>query len=144
MTDISLIAQTFLSGFFDIDGRGTIESVVSRNVRVTGVEGLDIRGRVELLRFHNMVWCQVDLLKAEPVVVLRDPPWISYLCDLSLREGRSGIAARDRFQITMRIEGGRIVEIVAFVNFLALFETIGRLPPRTLDRCLAGEVMRAV
>lgn len=144
MTDIGILAQALLSGFCDIGGRAAIESLVSRDIRVSGVEGLDIHGSAELLRFHNMVWCQLDALSAEPALVLRDPPWVSLVCLLTLRERRSGLGTTDRLQVTMRIDRGRVAEVIAFVDFLALFEAIGRLPPRILDRCLTGEVMRAL
>ncbi|SFE80596.1 nuclear transport factor 2 family protein [Roseivivax sediminis] len=139
MNELERLARHYIYQVWEQGDGAAAKWFLSPEIRIVGVQALEVNGLSDFRSFHSMIWSQIDHLHFDTRLALADPPWVSHAGTITLRERRTGTRLTERCHCLNRFDGKRIVETEVFIDFLAIFEKVGRLPPRVFDRCLAGE-----
>lgn len=91
-----------------------------------------------------MVTRQFENIQIDEMLGLEQGDWIALVFRFRATDTVNGRNVSSRAHLMARFRGDRICEAMNFLDFLTLFEQSGRLPPRTRDMCLLGNVMRLV
>lgn len=132
------LARNFLKRVWEDEDSNAIYEVFTGATTVQGLEEVAQVGPEEFHAFQRMMTAQFSDIRHTILQTVEEGEWLSLLCDISAvyREGEMPVATRT--QIMLRIVNGRIVEAHNQIDLVSIFESIGRLPPRTLDLCLVG------
>ena len=76
------------------------------------------------------------------IKAIEDGPWIALMLEMEGADSASRRSVKMRWQTFMRIENGQIIENHPSVNFIALFEQLGQLPPNSFELMLAGTELK--
>jgi ketosteroid isomerase-like protein len=142
VTEQEKLVRDFIDIVLIRENRAAAEDYFATDAQIVGLEGVAHSSRFEFLRFLSMIQSQFAFVRFEIMQAICDGTWVSLMGQLVVTERGSTRTSDERFQSSVRIEDGRIVEAHFFTDFINFFESMGRLPPRTLDRCLTGERLR--
>ncbi|KMK67945.1 ester cyclase [Puniceibacterium sp. IMCC21224] len=117
----------------DIDAA---HEMMAADAVTSGLEAETLEGPSDYLRYHRMIARQFDNIAYRTLQAVENDNWVAIMGEMSGVEIRSGRRVCVRLHYMMRFEDDLITEISSLVDFLSLFEQVGRLPPRTLDLCL--------
>lgn len=136
MSDLITALETFLDTVWVRGETDDIADLMHDDAVVCGLEDTPLDGMGDYLRFHRMVQSQFCDFRFDQIQTVEAGTWVAMLSTISLRDSASGVAAHTRIQMTVRFHDGKLAEIHILIDYLALFEQLGRLPDRTLDLCL--------
>lgn len=119
-----------------------ISELMAEDASMQGHQEIPLRGADEFRQFHKLMLSQLAEIRIEVVQSIEQGDWIAATVSASAAGRERGAKVSARSQVMFRIVDGRVVEGQILFDFIALFEQLGRLPPRTLDRCLLGDVSR--
>lgn len=116
-----------------------VQELMAPGAVVNGLEATTLQGPEDFIRFHKMVARQFDNMSFRTLRAVQDGVWVAAMGEISGTEKRTGLRAVARVHYMVRYEDGLIAEVDNLVDFLGLFEQLGRLPQRTLDLCLTDQ-----
>jgi len=136
MSSLTAFLDRFLTRVWVEGDARAIPEMMAPDAAIHGLEEMGQEGAREFLRFHTMICRQFDRISIDPLQGLEQGDWVSQVMQVSATELRSGKRISFVAHVTCEVRGGKVTKGYNTVDFLSLFEQLGRLPPRTLDHCL--------
>ncbi|SEO30346.1 SnoaL-like polyketide cyclase [Salinihabitans flavidus] len=136
--------ETILKSFWCDGDTTSVERNYHPDAFVAGLEAEAFASLEDLIAFQRMLVAQLGERSLTIWQSVEDGHTIALQGEFTAVERRTGRPVRVAFQLMARIEEGLIVESHSLVDFLAAFEQLGRLPPRTLDLCLTDNAFAPV
>lgn len=135
------LAQDFLKRVWEDGDADAIYEMFTGDTSVHGLEEMQQVGPEEFHAFHRMMTAQFRDIRHHLVQALEQGDWVALLCDITAVYRETETPVSTRTQIMIRVHEGKIVEAHNQIDLIPIFESIGRLPPRTVDLCLLGGKM---
>lgn len=135
------LAQDFLKRVWEDGDAAAIYEMFTGATSVHGLEEVQQVGPEEFHAFHRMMTAQFRDIRHHVVQALEQGEWVALLCDITAVYRETETPVSTRTQIMIRVQDSKIVEAHNQIDLIPIFESIGRLPPRTVDLCLLGGKM---
>lgn len=136
MSSLIPFLNRFLTRVWVEGDAGAIPEMMAPDAVIHGLEELGQDGAREFLRFHAMILRQFNQISVVPLQGLEQGNWVSQALKVSATEISSNRRVSFVAHVTCEVRDGKVTQGYNVVDFLGLFEQLGRLPPRTLDHCL--------
>lgn len=132
------VIEEFYRAVWETSDTDAIERLLCENATIRGLEELDLMGQRDFVEFHRMIHAQMEEVKVTLLQVVEEGEWVACRLQLSARERDTGRGIDSTAHTMARIVGGRVVEGHNLLDFITIFQQLGRFPARALDHCLLG------
>jgi predicted ester cyclase len=144
MTVLQTAVETFLDQVWVRGDTSCIAEMVRDDVMVFGLEDTPLDGLSDYLSFHRMVRAQFKDISLNIRQTVENGDWIALMAQFCATDVQTGRAGRTCLQMMTCVQDGKIAQCHVLIDYISLFEQIGRLPERTLDLCLLDHRLEAV
>ena len=135
---LRLFIQEFYRIIWEEKDSDAIEKLLIEQAPLRGLEELYMAGQRDFVAFHRMVHAQLDELKVELTQIVEQDEWVACRLRIRARDRASGRPIDATAHTMARIVDGQVAEGYNLVDFMSIFQQMGRLPERVLDHCLLG------
>lgn len=132
------IIENFYAAIWEQRDTDAIARMLAEQATLRGLEAVDISGQRDFIEFHRMVHQQLDSLDIELCQTVEQGEWIACRLRIRANDRDTGRAIDATAQTMARIVNGRVIEGHNLIDFMTVFQNMGRLPGRSLDHCLLG------
>ncbi|MFZ5961795.1 nuclear transport factor 2 family protein [Thalassococcus sp. BH17M4-6] len=136
MAELTSFIDAFLTRVWVGNDVSDLDREYQANAALTGLEDMPLDGIDDFLRFHRMVQAQFRLLSYRTLASVENGDWVSTFGEFIAADRQTGQRGTARVHMILQVSRGQIVGGHVLLDYLGFFEQVGRLPARTLDRCL--------
>ncbi len=118
---------------------GTIDRLLVSDSNVRGLGERTRIGPEEFKVFHAGLLAMVGDARVDIEKFMEDGEWASALCTFRAKRRDNGGDVSISGQVMLQVRDGKIVDAYNHFDFIDLFDQIGLLPDRLMERCMSGE-----
>ncbi len=136
--------ESHLRALWERADSSVVSDFFTEDAKIHGLEEMELMGPAEFAAFHAMVLRQFRDVRLGEMTGVEQEGRVAMAFRVHATERKSERAVSCMAFLMARFRGEKVCEGMNFLDFLTLFEQAGRLPPRTRDMCLLGNVLTLV